>query len=143
MTLEYLGWMDYAQCQGAELSDFFNPARYHVARKKCLACPVSDLCREWTDKIEGDTPQNHLFGLFGGESAAQRFKRRKKKRLPEPTYSDPRQRPTCVNGHRNTPDDWHIKPNGSAVCKPCRAQQSRDARRRTREHREGLVPTSR
>lgn len=73
-------WMDDARCAevGAEL---FFPEKGMAsagARRICRACPVSLKCLEWAHEIEA--AEGSMPGIYGGLSAAERARLRRKPR---------------------------------------------------------------
>lgn len=85
MIKELPGWMRHAACRALDPELFFGPdlgwgrisepatervAREMQAKQVCAACPVRDACLEYAMA----TPEHD--GLWGGLTAAERFRRR-------------------------------------------------------------------
>jgi WhiB family redox-sensing transcriptional regulator len=46
------------------------------ARAICDTCPVKAACRDYADSFEPNRPDD-MFGMYGGESPAERYARRR------------------------------------------------------------------
>ena len=71
-------WMGEALCAQSD-PDAWYPAKggtYGPARVICLDCPVIDACRDHVDSFETNRPDD-MFGMWAGESPAQRYARRR------------------------------------------------------------------
>lgn len=78
-------WMCWARCQGSALALFFPEmgGGYATAAETCAACPVLGACRDWGDRVEAAGTgarggQAHIFGYLGGETPAERQRRRRR-----------------------------------------------------------------
>ena len=76
IILEAQEWRFDAACRDVDASVFF-PERgeYGRARAICSRCPVIDDCRAWNDRAEAGS--GRLFGVYAGESPAERVARRR------------------------------------------------------------------
>jgi len=73
-------WWEDAACAGMDTDIFFPPkgSTAPEAKATCGRCSVVAECRSATDRIErwGINPSD-LHGVFGGETVAERVKRRR------------------------------------------------------------------
>lgn len=71
-------WMGSALCAQSD-PDAWHPAKggtYGPARAICLECPAIDACRDHVDSFETNRPDD-MFGMWAGESPAERYARRR------------------------------------------------------------------
>lgn len=81
-------------CQGRALVFFpkniqGNPRAYDRALKFCDRCPVAEKCRTVGDYVESPMSDDHIAGVWGGETPVMRRKRRKVQRERSTTTSAP------------------------------------------------------
>lgn len=82
----------------------------NAAKAICAKCPLATACLEWA--IE----HNEEHGIWGGLTYYER-KRLKLNggRRRKPEY--------CKNGHKFTPENTYVRPNGGRTCKECQRRQ--------------------
>ena len=77
LTVEDLGWHDYANCRGAD-ADLFFPERGASTRKAKGICAE---CQVRVDCLEFAVTKSERFGIWGGLSERERRKIRKQRAL--------------------------------------------------------------
>jgi WhiB family redox-sensing transcriptional regulator len=72
-------WQDRAACVGVDPELFFPPLGHNgaEARAVCGKCPVLLQCRDYVDAMEEGLGRSYLFGIFAGETGADRWRRRR------------------------------------------------------------------
>jgi WhiB family redox-sensing transcriptional regulator len=72
-------WQARAACVGVDPEVFFALAGHDgvKARSICAECPVLPQCRDYVDALEEGLGREHRFGIFAGESAVERWRRRR------------------------------------------------------------------
>lgn len=78
-------WTRDAECHGLSRAEsdrlFYGRGPVKIeARVMCAMCPVSAICREEGDLLEGQAPADLVHGFRAGESAVERIKRRRAER---------------------------------------------------------------
>lgn len=66
-----------AACRGMDLDVFYPDVSYAQARMVCSSCLVVDACRRMADRAESGLPAGAIFGMFAGETPAERVARRR------------------------------------------------------------------
>jgi hypothetical protein len=79
-------WQDRAACVEADPETFFpngdngsakNFVLIREAKAICATCPALPRCRDYADALEQRVGRSHLFGVIGGETPAERWRRRR------------------------------------------------------------------
>lgn len=83
----YRLWEREAACRSVDPELFFPPshpespsqrvAREAEARGVCASCPVLEQCRTLVDRMEAGVPARDWFGIWAGEDARERGRRRR------------------------------------------------------------------
>lgn len=81
MIPAHFDWLREAACRGIDPGMFFDPNLSHEAKAVCAGCPVTVECRGLADAYETSNGKGHVWGIFGGETPAERITRRKGKRV--------------------------------------------------------------
>ena len=74
-------WREQALCAevGDELFFTSNSHRFAAAKKICAECPIFDLCHDMCERLEENiTSPQYVWGIYAGETAMDRVKRRKR-----------------------------------------------------------------
>lgn len=65
---------------GAGIEPFFADNTDYAIRTFCNRCAVAAECLEMALEIEAKIPRTHIYGVFGGVTAAERMRIRGRKR---------------------------------------------------------------
>lgn len=131
MNRDELAWHDRAACKGDTKRMFAPEHSYELIaelKERCSYCPVLQQCKDFAETFE--TTYRSTFGIYGGETAAERVDRRNK--LPAPVKECPSpSRSRSIAAHRR---------RGEALCNGCAGYAARrQAEQKRWEHTKELI----